>query len=221
MLNSGFSFMEPKSTLLTHLDYSLWATSKLLDAASRLSPEQLNRDLQVSHISLLGTLQHIYYADRIWLARLEGRQIDFADPSIFNTFIRHNWQSFNQDVMLSVVRDCNNFVMSKEIIHQVFGSHTFFYNTTEHFLQHQAQLTPHITKWLVVGNTWPICTHRSEMGLTGFSALTRRPDFAHLSFYGTPWGFIKENDTVCTANDFVDDQYVQWQQLSNELFQLK
>lgn len=81
MLNSGFSFMEPKSTLLTHLDYSFWATSKLLDAASRLSPEQLNRDLQVSHISLLGTLQHIYYADRIWLARLEGRQIDFADPA--------------------------------------------------------------------------------------------------------------------------------------------
>jgi uncharacterized damage-inducible protein DinB len=73
--------MEPKSTLLTHLDYSLWATSKLLDAASRLSPEQINRDLQVSHTSVLATLQHIYYADRVWFARLEGRQIDFADPA--------------------------------------------------------------------------------------------------------------------------------------------
>jgi uncharacterized damage-inducible protein DinB len=73
--------MEPKSTLLTHLDYSLWATSKLLDAASRLSPEQLTRDLHVSHTSILATLQHIYYADRTWLARLEGRQIDFADPA--------------------------------------------------------------------------------------------------------------------------------------------
>lgn len=73
--------MEAKSTLLTHLDYSLWATSKLLDAASRLSPEQLNRDLKVSHTSVLATLQHIYYADRTWLARLEGRKIDFADPA--------------------------------------------------------------------------------------------------------------------------------------------
>ncbi len=72
--------MEAKSTLLTHLDYSLWATSKLLDAASRLSPEQLNRDLKVSHTSVLATLQHIYYADRTWLARLEGRKIAFADP---------------------------------------------------------------------------------------------------------------------------------------------
>jgi uncharacterized damage-inducible protein DinB len=73
--------MDSKATLLTHLDYSLWATSKLLDAASRLSPAELTRDLQVSHSSILTTLQHIYYADRNWLARLEGRQIDFADPA--------------------------------------------------------------------------------------------------------------------------------------------
>ena len=73
--------MESKATLLIHLDYSLWATSKLLDAASRLSPAELTRDLQVSHSSVLTTLQHIYYADRMWLARLEGRQIDFADPA--------------------------------------------------------------------------------------------------------------------------------------------
>ncbi len=71
--------MEPKSTLLTHLDFSLWATSKLLDAASRLSTAQLTRDLKVSHSSILGTLQHIFYADRTWLARLEGRKIAFAD----------------------------------------------------------------------------------------------------------------------------------------------
>ncbi|MCX6587966.1 MAG: DinB family protein [Acidobacteria bacterium] len=73
--------MESKATLLIHLDYSLWATSKLLDAASRLSSAELTRDLQVSHSSVLITLQHIYYADRTWLARLEGRQIDFADPA--------------------------------------------------------------------------------------------------------------------------------------------
>jgi len=73
--------MESKATLLLHLDYSLWATSKLLDAASRLSSAELTRDLQVSHSSVLTTLQHIYYADRTWLARLEGRQIDFADPA--------------------------------------------------------------------------------------------------------------------------------------------
>jgi uncharacterized damage-inducible protein DinB len=70
-----------RSTLLTHFDYTLWASSKLLDAAGRLNSEELTRDLQVSHTSLLGTLQHIYYADRTWLARLEGRTLaSFADP---------------------------------------------------------------------------------------------------------------------------------------------
>ncbi len=72
--------MVPTPTLLTHLDYTLWASSKLLDAATRLTPDQISLDLKVSHTSVLATLQHIYYADRTWLARLTGRQIPFADP---------------------------------------------------------------------------------------------------------------------------------------------
>lgn len=69
-----------KSTLLTHYDYTLWASSKLLDAATRLSEEELTRDLNVSHKSFLQTLQHIYYADRIWLSRITGREQQFMDP---------------------------------------------------------------------------------------------------------------------------------------------
>ena len=71
-----------REALLTHFDYTLWATSKLLDAAGRLTAEELTRDMQVSHTSLLGTLQHIFYADRIWLSRLEGRTLgSFMDPA--------------------------------------------------------------------------------------------------------------------------------------------
>ncbi|MBL8238163.1 MAG: DinB family protein [Bryobacterales bacterium] len=70
-----------RSALLTHFDYTLWASSRLLDAAGRLSEEELTRDMRVSHTSLLGTLQHIYYADRVWLARLEMRTpAAFMDP---------------------------------------------------------------------------------------------------------------------------------------------
>jgi uncharacterized damage-inducible protein DinB len=70
-----------RSTLLTHFDYTLWASTKLLDAAGRLLHEELTRDLRVSHTSVLGTLQHVFYADRIWLSRLEGRTLpSFADP---------------------------------------------------------------------------------------------------------------------------------------------
>ncbi len=58
--------------LVTHFDYTLWATSALLKAAADLTPEELERDLKASYISLLGTLRHIYFADRIWLARFEA-----------------------------------------------------------------------------------------------------------------------------------------------------
>jgi uncharacterized damage-inducible protein DinB len=69
-----------KSALLTHYDYTLWASGKLLEAAGGLSQEELTRDLKVSHGSFLKTLQHIYYADRIWLCRITGREQQFMDP---------------------------------------------------------------------------------------------------------------------------------------------
>ncbi|MCX6596085.1 MAG: DinB family protein [Acidobacteria bacterium] len=58
--------------LLTHFDYTLYATSLLLEAAAKLTPEERERDLKASYVSLLGTLRHIYFADRIWLSRFEA-----------------------------------------------------------------------------------------------------------------------------------------------------
>lgn len=69
----------PVSTLVNHIDYTAWATGRILDSVHQLNPEELGREMSVSHGSVLHTLQHIYYADRVWLARLEGRVISFAD----------------------------------------------------------------------------------------------------------------------------------------------
>ena len=70
----------PKATLLTHLDYTAWATSKLLDACASLTADQMQRDLGSSHGGVLGTLRHIYYGDAIWIARLEERGETFQTP---------------------------------------------------------------------------------------------------------------------------------------------
>jgi uncharacterized damage-inducible protein DinB len=56
----------------THLRYSGWASGKLLDAALRLEPEQLHREMSVSHKSVFDTLEHIHMADRVWLFRVLG-----------------------------------------------------------------------------------------------------------------------------------------------------
>ena len=55
--------------LRSHIFYSSWASRKLLDAALALGEEEQRREFGVSHNSLLGTLEHIFFADRIWLSR--------------------------------------------------------------------------------------------------------------------------------------------------------
>jgi uncharacterized damage-inducible protein DinB len=52
-----------------HIRYSGWASKKLLDAALALPEEQQRRDFGISHKSLIGTLEHTFFADRIWFAR--------------------------------------------------------------------------------------------------------------------------------------------------------
>ena len=67
-----------------HVSYSGWASRKLLDAAMALSDEDQRREFGVSHKSLLGTLEHTYFADRIWFARTVDPRVvtgGFADFS--------------------------------------------------------------------------------------------------------------------------------------------
>lgn len=61
------------AALLDHLEYSAWATRRLLEAAAGLSPEELTRDFGTSDRSVVGTLAHTFGADRVWLARVDGR----------------------------------------------------------------------------------------------------------------------------------------------------
>jgi uncharacterized damage-inducible protein DinB len=68
-------------TLRIHLDYSAWASQRLLDAARQLSSEELTRDFKTSDKNVLETLVHIFAADRIWLHRIQGNpRSTFIDP---------------------------------------------------------------------------------------------------------------------------------------------
>ena len=42
--------------LRTHLDYTIWASQRLLQAAAQLSDEELNRDFGTADRSVLGAL---------------------------------------------------------------------------------------------------------------------------------------------------------------------
>ncbi len=62
-----------REALREHLFYTAWATGRLVEAMAGLTPEELNRDFGTSDKSPLGTLVHVFAADRIWLARLQGQ----------------------------------------------------------------------------------------------------------------------------------------------------
>ena len=67
--------------LRNHLDYTAWASNRLVDAAGSLTLEELTRDFRSADHSILGTLVHAYAADRIWLGRIQGNPpARFIDP---------------------------------------------------------------------------------------------------------------------------------------------
>jgi uncharacterized damage-inducible protein DinB len=63
------------ATLRQHLDYTAWATARLLAAAGKLTPEERLRDFATADKSVIGTLAHTFAADRVWMARIEGRTL--------------------------------------------------------------------------------------------------------------------------------------------------
>jgi len=84
-------------TLRLHLDYTAWASQRLLDAAAKLTPEELTRDFQTSDKCVLDTLVHVYAADRIWLTRVLGETratfVDAEDRDL--TLLESEWPALH------------------------------------------------------------------------------------------------------------------------------
>lgn len=53
--------------------YNAWANARIYDAAAALSSEEWQRDTGAFFRSMMGTLNHILAADRIWLKRMTGK----------------------------------------------------------------------------------------------------------------------------------------------------
>ena len=70
------------ATLADLLRYSKWASAKLLDFAAAVPDDAVTRAIPNSHGGILKTFQHVYYADRVWLARMEQVSVmPFEDPA--------------------------------------------------------------------------------------------------------------------------------------------
>jgi uncharacterized damage-inducible protein DinB len=84
--------------LRSHIAYTAWASRMLVEAAGGLSREELTRDFGTADKSVLGTLVHIFAADRVWLARLnrESPHIFVADVDYDLAVLQNDWPALHQ-----------------------------------------------------------------------------------------------------------------------------
>ena len=90
----------------SHILYSGWASRKLLDAALALPEEQQSREFGVSHNSLIGTLEHIFLADRIWFSRVADPRVLKSEETFVTAWpqIQKRWEDWtaaltHQDIL--------------------------------------------------------------------------------------------------------------------------
>jgi hypothetical protein len=140
-------------------------------------------------------------------------KIDYNDPSIYNTLVAYNWVDFDQDIMLELIKNSNNYTMSQHIQREVFGKNTFALYSIESFIKHANNMVPHIKDWLVVGASWQICVHHRPLGLVNLSRLKQ------FNFYATDWGFVKSNNQLVNNKDFETDQ-LQWSKINDHIYLL-
>ncbi|MGA3043485.1 MAG: DinB family protein [Bryobacteraceae bacterium] len=83
----------PAGVLRSHLGYSAWASGLLVEAARGLTQEELTRDFGTADKSVLGTLVHIFGADRLWLVRLQGESpgVYLTEADYRMTVLENEW----------------------------------------------------------------------------------------------------------------------------------
>lgn len=84
--------------LRMHLAYTAWASRRLVDVAARLSPDELKRDFQTADHNVLGTLVHVFAADRIWLTRVTGAssQSFISDADYSLAVLQNDWPALQE-----------------------------------------------------------------------------------------------------------------------------
>jgi uncharacterized damage-inducible protein DinB len=80
--------MDTGSVCISHLEFMKWADEIVLGALSEVPADKISADVGSSFKSMLGTLNHVYLAELVWLKRVQGetnaRLADLAIPADMN-----------------------------------------------------------------------------------------------------------------------------------------
>ncbi|HVW87526.1 MAG TPA: DinB family protein [Bryobacteraceae bacterium] len=83
-----------------HIEYTIWATNRLIEVSANLTPDELHRDFGTADKSIQGTLTHLMRAERTWFRRIhEGTPSipwGFAADGQWET-LAAEWPRIHQD----------------------------------------------------------------------------------------------------------------------------
>ena len=86
--------------LLTHLEYTQWATQKTLAMIDRLPADALTKPLVSSFPSILETLRHSFHWDKYYLTHLQGGHVEVGEiipPATYET-LKQEWPTVHADL---------------------------------------------------------------------------------------------------------------------------
>jgi uncharacterized damage-inducible protein DinB len=72
-----------KELLQQYAAYNIWATKLLTDRISKLSEDEINKEIISSFPSIYKTLQHIWLAEEVWWKRLKLTENIVLDSAAF------------------------------------------------------------------------------------------------------------------------------------------
>src|SRR5262249_52830532 len=121
--------------------YTEWANARVLAAAEKLPPEELLRDVRISHRSILGTLLHMAGADWMWLERWHGNSP--VGDNVWAGWMPDDARSLQQvrDKWEAIVRRRNAYIenLSDATLASEFGYRRFTGEAYSLPLVHQMQ----------------------------------------------------------------------------------
>jgi uncharacterized damage-inducible protein DinB len=93
------------------MQFSAWASKRLVDAAAKLTEAELSRDFQTGDKTVVGSLAHVFAADRAWLGRVLGwpnaKFIDDSDRQL--SVLVNDWPALlaQWDTLLAAETDAS------------------------------------------------------------------------------------------------------------------
>lgn len=170
--------MVPLKTFSELFEYNYWARDRQLEACAVLSPEEFQRALGNSYLSIRDTLAHLVGAEWLWLERCRGRS-PRAMPSAeeFPTLvtIAERWRTVEQG-MREYLSGLNEEVLARTLIYTNLRGETWKYplwRVLLHLVNHQTYHRGQVTTLLRQLGRRPAPVDllvADDMGLFGTSA---------------------------------------------------